>query len=191
MSTPSTATTAASAAEPSSSSPKFVELKTSDGEIFRVDEAVISPESKTIKHLIEDTCSSDENGAVTVVPLSNVTAKIMAKTVEFLKKHHEISSSQEIVSHTSTYENESDRNLADYDKEFVMEVSGDQELLFGLIMAANYLEIKSLLDVLCKAVAEMMKGKKPEEIRKTFHIVNDYTPEEEDEVRRENQWAFE
>ena len=35
------------------------------------------------------------------------------------------------------------------------------------------------------------KGKTPEEIRKTFNIRNDFTPEEEEEVRRENQWAFE
>ena len=40
-------------------------------------------------------------------------------------------------------------------------------------------------------VANMIKGKTPEEIRKTFNIMNDFTPEEEEEVRRENQWAFE
>ena len=34
-------------------------------------------------------------------------------------------------------------------------------------------------------------GKTPEEIRKTFNIKNDFTPEEEEEVRKENQWAFE
>ncbi|KAF7840997.1 SKP1-like protein 1A [Senna tora] len=40
-------------------------------------------------------------------------------------------------------------------------------------------------------VADMIKGKMPEEIRKTFNIKNDFTPEEEAEIRRENQWAFE
>ncbi|KAE8717485.1 protein FD-like [Hibiscus syriacus] len=56
--------------------------------------------------------------------------------------------------------------------------------------AANFLNIKELLDLTCKTVADMMRGKTPEQIRKTFHIKNDYTPEEEDEVRRENSWAF-
>jgi S-phase kinase-associated protein 1 len=37
----------------------------------------------------------------------------------------------------------------------------------------------------------MIKGKTQEEIRKTFNIKNDFTPEEKEEVRRENQWAFE
>ena len=36
-----------------------------------------------------------------------------------------------------------------------------------------------------------MKGRTIDEIYKTFSIVNDYTKEEEEEVRRENSWAFE
>ncbi len=59
------------------------------------------------------------------------------------------------------------------------------------LQAANYLNIKNLLDLTCQTVADMIKGKTPEEIRKTFNIKNDFTPEEEEEVRRENQWAFE
>ncbi len=35
----------------------------------------------------------------------------------------------------------------------------------------------------------MIKGKSPEEIRKTFNITNDFTPEEEEQIRRENEWA--
>ncbi|KAM9846441.1 LOW QUALITY PROTEIN: S-phase kinase-associated protein 1 [Aulostomus maculatus] len=57
--------------------------------------------------------------------------------------------------------------------------------------AANYLDIKGLLDVTCKTVANMIKGKTPEEIRKTFNIKNDFTEEEEAQVRKENQWCEE
>ena len=44
------------------------------------------------------------------------------------------------------------------------------------LQAANYLDIKPLLDLTCAKVATMMKGKTPEEIRKTFNIKNDFTP---------------
>ena len=38
-------------------------------------------------------------------------------------------------------------------------VQVDQGTLFELILAANYLDIKGLLDVTCKTVANMIKGK--------------------------------
>ena len=53
------------------------------------------------------------------------------------------------------------------------------------------MDIKSLLDLTCAKVAALIKGKTPEEIRKTFNIVNDFTPEEEAQVREENKWCEE
>ena len=60
-----------------------------------------------------------------------------------------------------------------------------------MILAANFLDIKKMLDLTCKSVAEMIKGKTPEEIRKHFNIKNDFTPEEEEQVRKENEWCEE
>ena len=69
--------------------------------------------------------------------------------------------------------------------------SWDSDFLNELILAANYLDIKGLLDVTCKTVANMIKGKTPEEIRKTFNIKNDFTPAEEEQIRKENEWCEE
>jgi len=49
--------------------------------------------------------------------------------------------------------------------------------------------VRGLLDVSCKTVANMIKGKSPEEIRRTFNIKNDFTPDEEEQIRRENAWC--
>uniref|UniRef100_A0A0D9WP97 SKP1 component dimerisation domain-containing protein n=1 Tax=Leersia perrieri TaxID=77586 RepID=A0A0D9WP97_9ORYZ len=62
-------------------------------------------------------------------------------------------------------------------------------MLFDLIMAANYLDSKGLLDLTCQSLADLIKDKTPEEVRKMFSIKNDFSPEEE-EIRRENAWAF-
>jgi len=43
--------------------------------------------------------------------------------------------------------------------------------LFNFILASNYLDIKTSLNASCKRVANMIKGKTPEEIRKTFEVV--------------------
>ncbi|CAB4287843.1 unnamed protein product [Prunus armeniaca] len=155
-----------------SSSSKKITLKSSDGESFEVEEAV-ALESQTIKHMIEDDCA--DNG----IPLPNVTSKILAKVIEYCKKHVDAAKPDEKIS---------EDDLKAWDQDFV---KVDQATLFDLILAANYLNIKSLLDLTCQTVADMIKGKTPEEIRKTFNIKNDFTPEEEEEVRRENQWAFE
>lgn len=37
----------------------------------------------------------------------------------------------------------------------------------------------------------MIKGKTPEEIRKTFNIKNDFNAAEEEQVRKENEWCEE
>lgn len=63
-----------------------------------------------------------------------------------------------------------------------MKTSFDDHFLSSSFQAANYLDIKGLLDVTCKTVANMIKGKTPEEIRKTFNIKNDFTEEEEAQV---------
>ena len=55
--------------------------------------------------------------------------------------------------------------------------------------AANFLDIKPMLDLTCKTVANMIRGKKVEEIRRTFNIKNDFTPEEEEQVKKENDWC--
>jgi S-phase kinase-associated protein 1 len=70
-------------------------------------------------------------------------------------------------------------------------VAVDQQTLFELILAANYLEIKPLQDLTCATVASLIKGKTPEEIRGIFGLVNDFTPEEEAQVIEENKWCEE
>ena len=47
----------------------------------------------------------------------------------------------------------------------------NQEQLFKIIMAANYMDIEPLLDLTCASVATIIKGKSPEEVRKIFNIV--------------------
>lgn len=67
----------------------------------------------------------------------------------------------------------------------------DNGKLFEVIRAANYLEIKELLDLACQTVAETIKDLMPEQVREIFGVECDFTEEEEQAVRSENAWAFE
>ena len=119
------------------------------------------------------------------IPIPNVNEAVLKKVIEWCV-HHRSDPPQPIDDDTDSRKKTTD--IEEWDQKF-MQV--DQEMLFEIILAANYLDIKALLDVGCKTVANMIKGKSPEEIRKTFNIQNDFTPEEEDQIRRENEWAEE
>jgi len=155
-----------------------VKLQSSDEQEFEV-ERDLAEMSVTIKNMLEDIPESD-----TPIPLPNVTGKILQKVIDYWKYHKEHP--------TPVAEEKKDERRTDdiipWDLEFC---KVDQATLFELILAANYLDIKPLLDLTCKTVANMIKGKTPEEIRKTFNIKNDFTPEEEEQVRKENAWCEE
>ncbi|KAK4562240.1 hypothetical protein RGQ29_004915 [Quercus rubra] len=161
----------------------MITLVSSDGETFEVEEKV-AMESQTLKGMIEDDCADS------AIPLPNVASQTLSRVIEYCKKHVEAASESEVATYYS-YDKTSNNSLTAWDDEFVKDIKVDQNILFDLILAANFLNIKGLLDLTCKTVADMMTGKSLPEIRKMFHIINDYTPEEEEQVRKENQWAFE
>ncbi|KAG5582016.1 hypothetical protein H5410_052643 [Solanum commersonii] len=160
----------------------MISLRSFDGETFEVDEAV-ALESETIKHLIEDDCAN------TSIPLHNVTGKILAKVIEYCKRHVEGPKAEDMTAKVDlkTFDAEFVKvdqstlfylmlvifpicpSLGDRDTQYLLLV-GDDRYPMELVEAANYSNIKSLLDLTCQTVADMIKGKTPEEICKTFNI---------------------
>ncbi|PWN35323.1 putative negative regulator sulfur controller-3 [Meira miltonrushii] len=156
----------------------MVQLSTSDNEIFNVDRDV-AERSVLLKTMLDDLPEAEENP----IPLSNVSSNVLKKVLEYCAHHRGDPA-------PPTDESEESRkrttDIGDWDSKFI---NVDQEMLFEIILAANYLDIKPLLDVGCKTVANMIKGKTPEEIRKLFNIQNDFTQEEEEQIKKENEWA--
>ncbi|WFD35447.1 TATA-binding protein-associated factor mot1 [Malassezia cuniculi] len=159
----------------------MVVLTTSDNEQFTVDRDV-AERSLLIKQMIEDIGESDMP-----IPLPNVSSSVLTKVLEYCN-HHRNDPPSSLDDADEMRRRATD--ISEWDAKFIQV---DQEMLFEIILAANYLDIKSLLDIGCKTVyvvpadsANMIKGKQPEEIRKLFNIQNDFTPEEEAQIRREN-----
>jgi len=146
-------------------------LKSSDGKSFEIDEDV-ARKSIAINHMVEDGCATD------VIPLRNVTSKILKIVIDYCEKH--VKSKEE-------------EDLKEWDADFMKTI--ETTILFDVMMAANYLNIQILLDLTCKTVsdllqADLLSGKTPDEIRAHFNIENDLTAEEVAKIREENQWAF-
>ncbi|KAF1813535.1 E3 ubiquitin ligase complex SCF subunit sconC, variant [Eremomyces bilateralis CBS 781.70] len=156
-----------------------IQLTSSDGAVIEVDRPV-AERSVLIKHLLEDL---PEESTTEAIPVPNVNEAVLRKVLEWCEQH------KKDPPPSNDEDSESRKKCTDIDEWDQKFMQVDQEMLFEIILAANYLDIKALLDVGCKTVANMIKGKTPEEIRKTFNIQNDFTPEEEDQIRRENEWA--
>ncbi|POY72525.1 hypothetical protein BMF94_4351 [Rhodotorula taiwanensis] len=165
--------------------PAKVKLSTSEGEEFEVENDV-AVRSVLIKNMLEGKSPSvlrHVGESDQAIPLPNVSANVLKKVLEWCEHHKKdpepLAEDQDDTRRKTT-------EISDWDAKFIQV---DQEMLFEIILAANYLDIKPLLDVGCKTVANMIKGKQPEEIRKLFNIVNDFTPEEEAQIKKENEWA--
>uniref|UniRef100_A0A0E0LZ46 SKP1-like protein n=1 Tax=Oryza punctata TaxID=4537 RepID=A0A0E0LZ46_ORYPU len=147
---------------------KMILLISSDGEKFELPEAAAIL-SKTLGNMIEDDCATDG------IPLVNVASNILAKVVEYCNKH-------------AATEAGGEEELRKFDAEFV---NIDKNKLFELIMAANFLNVPCLLELTCQHAADLIKDMMPEQVREIFGIEDDFTPEEEAEVRKEYAWAYE
>lgn len=151
-----------------------IKLRSSDGIIFETSLEVAKC-SDTIKTMLEDLGINESVNEV--VPLPKVTSKTLIKILEWADHHKD---DTEIIITKNIDE------LSLWDLDFL---KVDQETLFDIILAANFLDIKNLLDISCTAVANIMKGKTPEELRNTFNIKDDFTPEEMEKLKRENEFA--
>jgi len=146
-----------------------IKLQSSDGDVFDV-ETEIAKSSITIKTMLEDLGMSGDDE---IIPLPNVNSAILKKVIQWATYHKDDPPAPE-----DDENREKNLEISTWDQDFL---KVDQGTLFELILAANYLDIKGLLDVTCKAVASMIKGKTPEEVRRTFNIKNDFTPTEEEQ----------
>ncbi|KAI3889055.1 hypothetical protein MKX03_012488 [Papaver bracteatum] len=109
-------------------------------------------------HKIKDSCIDN------TVPLTKVTSKILAKVIEYCKKHVESPNGED----DGKIEQE---ELKTWDTEFV---KVDDDTLIDIVLAAKYLKINNLLDLTIQAVADTTKGiKTVEEIREAFKLKND------------------
>ncbi|KAG2484220.1 hypothetical protein HYH03_016955 [Edaphochlamys debaryana] len=167
-----------------------VKLLSADKELFEVDEEVASY-SHTVKNLLEDA------GAGDAVPLPNVSGKILAKVIEFCKFHVE-ADKKAAADKKPVAEDAKDAKDAKDQTKTTPEVEAfnsgfitDKATHVELTLAANYLNINTLLDLCCKKWADEIKGKTPEEIRTMFNLKDDLTEEDKERIRAETVWKFE
>ena len=154
-------------------------LISSDGEKIETS-AKAAMRSTLIKDSIQD-CRDD----IIEFTANNVKGNVLKKIVEYLE-HYKDTEPKEIERPLPS------QNFKECVDEFDFNFTEiDLDMLFEIILASNYLDIKPLLELANAKVASILKGKTTEEIRRTFNITNEFTPEEEQQIIEENKWCME
>lgn len=144
---------------------------------IRIKDALLS---KLVKTMIDYECEDSE---VQEIPLPNVPAPTLAKVIEFMQ-HYSIDPVREVEKPLKTV------NMEELIQEWYFRfISVEPETLCEIVLAANYMDIKPLLDLTCATLASIVKGKTPDEIHSIFDIKSDLTPEDIEKVKSDIVWV--
>ena len=125
-----------------------ITLEFNECEMFTED-LDIARQFGTVKNMLED-LGMDKEGE-DAIPLSNVNGATLSKVIEWITFHKDDPSLPEDEDNKKKTD-----TISSWDLDFL---KVDQETLFKVIPAANYLNIKKLLDLTCKTLANILKGR--------------------------------
>ena len=130
----------------------------------------------TISNMLDDVDDPE-----TSIPMTNIEPGIFQKVKDYCEyyKDKKLPSTEEEILEFRI------KSLEGWDKEFV---NVPLSVLFEMITAANFLDIQHMLNITCKSVAEMIKGKTPDDIKKIFGVEGDFSDEERKQVLADNPW---
>lgn len=154
---------------------RTIKLVSKDGKTFEVSEQACK-RSGFIKGLLDDYPDND------TVQVKEVNATILEKVKVFLDKY-EKEEPQEIKRPIENFKDSAGEWNANF-------IEVDRDTIFEIIMAANYMDIKPLLELAAAKVASKIKGKTTEQIITTLNLQNEFTPEEEMKIIEENAWCL-
>ena len=132
----------------------------------------------------------EERSAIPLEKVSTDVLRLILKWTEYHADDPESSDDEE--------EDEDKRcdDIPQWDEKFIKDLvkedgapGGDLSKLYELMQACNYLDVRLLLTFCCKFVAYRLKDLNVEQAREHFHIVNDYSPDEEAQMKLDNAWA--
>lgn len=170
--------TAAAATAPSGSTVPTVEMKDADSEVLSLDPTpvgsatikLVSKDHKTIEvdrkcMLVSTVIKTSLEGepTATEVPVPGVNFEELQRVVEYCVHHDGKEGHIPLQPLRSKVMKDVCQDA--WDADFIDRVGECKQKLYDLILAANYMDIKSLLHVGCAKVATLIKGQPLEKIK--------------------------
>ena len=155
---------------------QIIKLTSKDGDAYEVPIKVAKMSKLVVETLGGDDGDDDDDDdeqEATEVPLPNVSSPVLEKVIAYCKHYQEEEMTPiQTPLKSSKLEELVQQWYADF-------VKVPKNMLFDLVAAANFMDIKPLLDLTCLAVSIMIKGKSAAELREMFNISPEFAPEEE------------
>ncbi|KAJ6410842.1 hypothetical protein OIU84_007575 [Salix udensis] len=143
----------------------YIWLQTADGSIQQVEEEVAMFCPMICREIIQTGMGSSKNYAISLP--QRVNPSILGLILDYCRFHQ--------------VPGRSNKERKTFDEKFIRM---DTKRLCELTSAADSLQLKPLVDLTSRALARIIEGKTPEEIRETFHLPDDLTEEEKLEPLR-------
>uniref|UniRef100_A0A6B2LLI1 SKP1-like protein n=1 Tax=Arcella intermedia TaxID=1963864 RepID=A0A6B2LLI1_9EUKA len=140
--------------------------------------------SVTIKNMLEDLGFSEGTESL-AIPLYNIKKDVLLLVIDYCKMHLEEEERKE-------EDRRRDLEVSKADEAFIegLPAAGrPYEKLCELMLAANYLDIKSLLDLACKTLAKKVIGKDPKQLCLEFGVTDPITEKDYEAVKEKYEWA--
>lgn len=151
-----------------------------EGDAYEVPIAVAKMSQLVTETLDGDDDDDEETGRE--IPLPNVSSPVLEKVIEFCTHYTQVE--QMTAIQTPLRSPKLDELVQEW---YAAYVRVERNMLFDLVAAANFMDIKPLLDLTCLAVSILIKGKSATELREMFNLTADLTPEEEAQAQRDQQ----
>jgi len=107
--------------------------------------------------------SLDTDPSATEVPIPGVASGILAEVVAYMNHHKGVE--PPIIEKPLRSKVMKDVCKDPFDADFIDRIGENRQALYDLILAANYMDIKSLLHLGCAKVASLIKGQPLEKIK--------------------------
>jgi len=160
------------------------QLQCQTGKVFQVEIDAIS-KSVIVKNMLDDLGMGKDPSIeveTEVIPLPNISEACMDKVIQWCIAHKDDPPPPAPAPGEEDLMIFNDE-ISEPDQEYL---KMEDSVLFDLILAANYLDIKGLLDLTTTHVAHLIvEARTPEGIRKRFNIKNDLTPEDLKKIEQE------
>lgn len=164
--------------------PKFVLLQTSDAdEPLEIDYELIVAASGTLKNLLDEIEMEEGQQKVGPIPLPNIAAPVMTHVLRFIELQRMCRDER------ANGLSETERRalpMSQHNKDFFSAIAFDET--FQLILAANYLDCKDLLEASTKWVAMKIQPLNPEQIKEMFGFKGEFTPEQIEQAKKDHAW---